>query len=583
MPQAKLLSHELALSLATVQQSQQQRTGKCQNALVPPDSASTRTSADSTATKMAQTLVPVGLSESVTSTSHCLSQYYSETLFHKLPLLETITSNTSTTIPICKCLNCQIQQQMPSSMTQSTMVNSSEQQHSQPHSWSWHNLIKSSPDTLTNESFITLLSSATANDNSIKFNLKNKKLQSPSPLLSSQSSKLSSVNKIDTETNGDQNKKRSYSDSDVLLDYFNINQIQQLQRTINAGYHTVSAQYLPQTESGLIVKNGRSMPKPLHKPLLVQSEHSTPQDSPLDLSVKSLNAQLINESDPHYHHYDHYHHHHHHQYSNLFKKTKKIAFNNSCSVPSLTTIPYTSTKQHFQYSQTSVFQPNQSFKVPKDEVFSSYKRRNNSQSESISSSSLSSLVTSPQYPMPGTSLKLSKSDDPVPMCGATASAAGSDDKLDIGQSVTSASIVSLTDILSKSFTCTICGQTFTLHDRLAKHIASRHKNRQQCDSVSKNYLCEICQRSFARSDMLTRHMRLHTGIKPYTCKICDQVFSRSDHLSTHQRTHTGEKPYKCPQCPYAACRRDMITRHMRTHSRHYETPDSSSSTEELSK
>lgn len=122
-----------------------------------------------------------------------------------------------------------------------------------------------------------------------------------------------------------------------------------------------------------------------------------------------------------------------------------------------------------------------------------------------------------------------------------------------------------------SYVCPICGQMFGLHDRLAKHMASRHKSKA-VESSSKAYFCDVCKRSFARSDMLTRHMRLHTGIKPYTCGVCGQVFSRSDHLSTHQRTHTGEKPYKCPSCPYSACRRDMITRHMRTHSR-YELGD----------
>lgn len=127
-----------------------------------------------------------------------------------------------------------------------------------------------------------------------------------------------------------------------------------------------------------------------------------------------------------------------------------------------------------------------------------------------------------------------------------------------------------------AYVCPQCGQMFALHDRLAKHMASRHRSRGT-DSAAKTYVCEVCKRSFARSDMLTRHMRLHTGVKPYTCRVCGQVFSRSDHLSTHQRTHTGEKPYKCPQCPYAACRRDMITRHMRTHAR-YEVPDSPSST-----
>ncbi|VVC39923.1 Zinc finger C2H2-type [Cinara cedri] len=156
-----------------------------------------------------------------------------------------------------------------------------------------------------------------------------------------------------------------------------------------------------------------------------------------------------------------------------------------------------------------------------------------------------------------------------------------------------------------AYVCPVCGQMFSLHDRLAKHMASRHKNNNNNSNSSsssssagassggaaqssenggggdgsgngtaKAYPCEVCNRSFARSDMLTRHMRLHTGVKPYTCRVCGQVFSRSDHLSTHQRTHTGEKPYKCPQCPYAACRRDMITRHMRTHSR-YEMVSSS--------
>ncbi|CAI2293525.1 unnamed protein product [Caenorhabditis sp. 36 PRJEB53466] len=117
------------------------------------------------------------------------------------------------------------------------------------------------------------------------------------------------------------------------------------------------------------------------------------------------------------------------------------------------------------------------------------------------------------------------------------------------------------------YTCTLCGQAFAVHDRLAKHIASRHRQRScTLDDASKVHKCNMCSKSFSRSDMLTRHMRLHTGAKPYSCPTCNQVFSRSDHLSTHLRTHTGEKPYACPLCSYSASRRDMISRHMRTHS-----------------
>ncbi|UYV81887.1 hypothetical protein LAZ67_21000040 [Cordylochernes scorpioides] len=112
----------------------------------------------------------------------------------------------------------------------------------------------------------------------------------------------------------------------------------------------------------------------------------------------------------------------------------------------------------------------------------------------------------------------------------------------------------LEDVPSElAYACPICGQIFSLHDRLAKHMASRHRTRQQpaaqTDPSGKSYMCEVCKRSFARSDMLTRHMRLHTGVKPYTCRVCAQVFSRSDHLSTHQRTHTGGEALPVPSMP----------------------------------
>lgn len=63
-----------------------------------------------------------------------------------------------------------------------------------------------------------------------------------------------------------------------------------------------------------------------------------------------------------------------------------------------------------------------------------------------------------------------------------------------------------------AYTCSVCGQTFNLQDRLAKHIASCHKQKKKPSDTGKTYECEICKRSFARSDMLTRHSRLHSGM-----------------------------------------------------------------------
>lgn len=49
-----------------------------------------------------------------------------------------------------------------------------------------------------------------------------------------------------------------------------------------------------------------------------------------------------------------------------------------------------------------------------------------------------------------------------------------------------------------AYVCPICGQMFSLNDRLAKHIASRHKTKSPASESTKSYVCEVCDRSFAR-------------------------------------------------------------------------------------
>jgi len=76
--------------------------------------------------------------------------------------------------------------------------------------------------------------------------------------------------------------------------------------------------------------------------------------------------------------------------------------------------------------------------------------------------------------------------------------------------------------------CAECGQAFASSDRLAKHVAGRHRRRPTSSHLLapnelaaggaqlqpvKPHPCTVCPKSFGRSDMLTRHMRLHTGIK----------------------------------------------------------------------
>ena len=330
-----------------------------------------------------------------------------------------------------------------------------------------------------------------------------------------------------------------------------------------------------------VIREGRWIPKPLflasslRKCGSLESDQSTPQDSPLDLSIKSPRSlgdrfiHIITES----------------LTSTTATSTdiplSPVNLSSSCETPSDTSSPPTLLGSHHchesLHSQQSVTALS-SLPISKRTFFSMPSlspRLHQSSSIKFEPSSVPTTASTfpPRSPIGSTS------SPPTPRTPT--------EKFEIPTSISAQSQELIVKITSaglrpapdEAFVCPICGQMFSLHDRLAKHMASRHRSRQS-EAAAKTYVCDVCKRSFARSDMLTRHMRLHTGIKPYTCRVCGQVFSRSDHLSTHQRTHTGEKPYKCPQCPYAACRRDMITRHMRTHAR-YELPDSSSSYEDI--
>ncbi|GAB6025718.1 hypothetical protein CHUAL_011701 [Chamberlinius hualienensis] len=286
-----------------------------------------------------------------------------------------------------------------------------------------------------------------------------------------------------------------------------------------------------------VTRSGRPIPKPLFIPSLrkggsLESDQSTPQDSPLDLSMK-FSAVSSRGSSPR------------RQRRRRERRSSSISSESGPGTPFLTpsSEPSPLSKGCFELS--------------------------------IVSPRLSPLARSSSVSSTGEKEKSSNLLSVPVMKGDVTSPT-------ISESIAGQYFMDVSPVVEEmppgadvAYVCPVCGQMFSLHDRLAKHMASRHKTRLQSESSAKCYLCDVCKRSFARSDMLTRHMRLHTGLKPYTCQVCGQVFSRSDHLSTHQRTHTGEKPYRCPQCPYAACRRDMITRHMRTHTR-YDAAESGS-------
>lgn len=73
-----------------------------------------------------------------------------------------------------------------------------------------------------------------------------------------------------------------------------------------------------------------------------------------------------------------------------------------------------------------------------------------------------------------------------------------------------------------AYVCPICGQMFSLNDRLAKHIASRHKTKSPASETTKSYVCEVCDRSFARWDFLSNSADIFADCELVSGLICLQ-------------------------------------------------------------
>ncbi|MCE7746752.1 MAG: hypothetical protein GPJ51_00015 [Candidatus Heimdallarchaeota archaeon] len=109
----------------------------------------------------------------------------------------------------------------------------------------------------------------------------------------------------------------------------------------------------------------------------------------------------------------------------------------------------------------------------------------------------------------------------------------------------------------KTYSCEVCGCSFSRKDGLYRHMRSVH-------SEIKRYKCTDCELTFARKDTLDRHVNdVHKQIRKYVCEKCGEKFKQSGALKRHIQTmHVKTVSYNCPHCDVTFSRTDTLNRHI---------------------
>ncbi|CAO4370222.1 unnamed protein product [Caenorhabditis nigoni] len=124
----------------------------------------------------------------------------------------------------------------------------------------------------------------------------------------------------------------------------------------------------------------------------------------------------------------------------------------------------------------------------------------------------------------------------------------------------------ITEELTDSLTCHICGKKFGLQRLLNRHI--------KCHSDLKRYLCTFCGKGFNDTFDLKRHTRTHTGVRPYKCEQCEKSFTQRCSLESHLRKVHGvthqyaykerrSKVFVCEDCGYTDEKFEVYLSHIK--------------------
>ncbi|XP_054480722.1 zinc finger and SCAN domain-containing protein 2-like isoform X2 [Anoplopoma fimbria] len=112
-------------------------------------------------------------------------------------------------------------------------------------------------------------------------------------------------------------------------------------------------------------------------------------------------------------------------------------------------------------------------------------------------------------------------------------------------------------VSAKRYICRQCGEGFD-------SLLARSQHRQM-HQVKSQFKCPHCEKTYTRRSDVKRHLSTHTGERPYQCNQCSKRFSLRFMYMKHLRVHTGERPFQCSHCPKRFTLVSVLARHERMH------------------